>query len=56
MLDLVDSLGNPNFHRIAFEEFLFAMMEGKHEDSEYVRKKSYERYEKEIQNTRKAKA
>ena len=38
----------PDFLMIAFEEYLFAMSEERHLDSEYVRKKSYARYESEL--------
>lgn len=48
MLELVDSSGKPNFHRIAFEEYFYAMQEGRHTDSEYVKKKAYKRYEEEL--------
>ncbi len=34
--------------RIAFEEYLWAAQEGLHNDSNYVKKKSYERYEEEL--------
>lgn len=33
-----------SFHRIALEEFIFAMYEGKHMDSDYVKKKALDRY------------
>ncbi len=36
------------FHRIALEEYIFAIAEGKHKDSEYVKQKVYERYEWEL--------
>jgi len=37
------------FHQIALEEFVYAMQEGKHEDSNYVKMRAYERYERELQ-------
>jgi hypothetical protein len=40
--------GSPNFHRIACEEYFFAMLDGKNHDSEYVKKKTYARYEEEL--------
>lgn len=36
------------FLMIAFEEYFYALLEGKEQDSEYVRDKSYERYESEL--------
>ena len=33
---------------IAFEEYAYAILEGKQDDVKYVRNKSYERYENEI--------
>ena len=36
------------FHRIALEEYIFAIAEGKHSDSDYVKQKVYERYEWEL--------
>ncbi len=50
MLELTDHLGSPNFLRIAFEEYFWAFQEGKHNDSDYVKQKSYERYEEELKN------
>jgi len=38
----------PDFLEIAFEEGCRAWLEGKLQDSEYVRKKTYQRYEKEV--------
>jgi hypothetical protein len=35
----------PDFHSIAWQQFILAMLEGKHEDSEYVKQKAYEVYE-----------
>jgi hypothetical protein len=46
MLEQLDDKGKPNFHRIAFEEYVMAMLEGKHNDSDYVKKMAYDRYEK----------
>ena len=37
------------FHKIALEEYYAAIMEGKESDSEYVKGKVYDRYEREIQ-------
>jgi hypothetical protein len=37
------------FHRIALEEYILAMAEGRHEDSNYVKQKVYERYEWELE-------
>jgi len=50
MLELLDDNGKPNFHRIAFEEYFMAMLEGKHKDSDYVKKMAYSRYEKLLRN------
>jgi len=36
------------FHRIALEEFAKAWLEGKAQDSDYVKQKTYERYEWEL--------
>lgn len=36
------------FHRIALEEYIYAIAEGKQDDAEYVKKKTYERYEEEL--------
>lgn len=36
------------FLRIAFEEYGYAILEGKQNDSKYVRNKTYERYENEL--------
>ena len=36
------------FHRIALEEYILAIAEGKQEDSDYVKQKVYERYEWEL--------
>ena len=36
------------FHRIALEEFVIAMQDNKHMDSDYVKQKVYERYEEEL--------
>lgn len=36
------------FHQIALEEYIYAMAEGKQDDSEYVKQKVYERYEWEL--------
>jgi hypothetical protein len=33
---------------IAFEEYAYAILEGKQDDVKYVRDKSYERYESEL--------
>lgn len=41
-------LQKPDFLKIAFEEYVCAILEGKQHDSEEVRKRSYDRYEKEI--------
>ncbi len=48
MLKLTNSSGKPNFLRIAFEEYLYAMLEDRHLDSDYVKMKSYKRYEEEL--------
>ena len=37
------------FHQIALEEYAYALLEGKAQDSQYVKEKVYERYELEIQ-------
>jgi len=37
------------FHKIALEEYYYAILEGKESDSEYVKQRVYERYEREIQ-------
>lgn len=42
------TLTDNRFLMIAFEEYFYAMLEGKHMDSKYVRDKSYERYENEL--------
>ena len=44
----------PDFLKIEFEEYFYAIKEGKHLDSSYVKKKSYERYEKELKEHGKA--
>lgn len=36
------------FLRIALEEYILAMADNKHNDSEYVKQKTYERYEWEL--------
>ncbi len=36
------------FHRIALEEYAKAMTEGKESDADYVKQKTYERYEWEL--------
>tara|TARA_R110000823_G_scaffold197959_2_gene329041 strand:- start:496 stop:798 length:303 start_codon:yes stop_codon:yes gene_type:complete len=36
------------FHQIALEQYIRAMMIGKHNDSEYVKQKTYEAYEWEL--------
>lgn len=36
------------FHSIALQEYFIAFLQGKHEDSEYLRKMTYERYEQEL--------
>lgn len=36
------------FHKIALEEFYKAILEGKEQDSDYVKQKVYERYEWEL--------
>ena len=36
------------FHKIALQEYAWALVEGKAEDSEYVKQKVYERYEWEL--------
>lgn len=33
------------FHQIALEEYLIALLDDKHNDSDYVKQKVYERYE-----------
>ena len=38
----------PDFHKIAWQQFLLAALEGKHTDSEYVKQKAYEAYEWEL--------
>ena len=47
ILEKQDEKGAPDFLRIAFEEYVFAMLKGKHLDSEYVKKEAYKRYEEE---------
>lgn len=37
-----------NFHKIALEEYAYALLEGKAQDSEYVKGKVYDRYEREL--------
>ena len=36
------------FHQIALKQYIRAMMIGKHNDSEYVKQKTYEAYEWEL--------
>ena len=48
MAKQTDYLMNPNFLKIAFEEFYKASLEGKHMDSEYVKKRTYESYETQL--------
>ena len=36
------------FHQIALEQYILAMQEGKQDDSEYVKQKTYEAYEWEL--------
>lgn len=45
MLEATEPSGKPNFHRVAFEQYLLAMQEGKHMDPEYVKRKAYAEYE-----------
>ena len=52
MLDKLDEHGKPNFHRIAFEEYVMAMLDGKHNDSDYVKKQAYSRYEAELKEAK----
>ena len=37
------------FHKIALEEYYEAILMGKERDSEYVKQRVYDRYEREIQ-------
>lgn len=37
------------FHKIALEEYAKAWLEGKATDSNYVKEKTYERYERELE-------
>lgn len=50
MLEQEDDSGKPSFLRIAFEEYYFAMLDGKNHDSDYVKKMAYTRYENELRN------
>lgn len=38
-----------SFHRIALEEYILAIQINKQDDSDYLKRRVYERYEKELQ-------
>jgi hypothetical protein len=44
------------FHRIALEEYALAWLQGRAQDSDYVKQKAYDRYENELCRISKEKA